>query len=74
MVRLKRTMEDWPCPNPNCDKRFVFKQSLNNHKESCKHAAESDVSSLACNVCNKIFCHPDYLSKCISARGIINHL
>ena len=72
MVR-KRETEDWPCPNSKCSKRYKYKQSLNNHKTSCPHAANSEATSskVTCNVCTKKFSRPAYLKlhKCKGAPG-----
>ena len=72
MGRSKQERLDWPCSNENCTKRFTHKQSLNNHKKSCKHGMNPKVTSsnLACKVCQKTFHRPVYLKthRCKGAR------
>ena len=54
MPKPKHT-DNWPCPFLNCNKVFLHKQSLNNHKKSCKHRV-TPASKSTYDVCKKAFC------------------
>ena len=69
-MNQEKPPKNWSCSSPNCNKVFKHKQSLNNHKKSCKHATVR--SSSTCGVCNKSFCRPTYL-KAHKCKGALDN-